>query len=224
MVMIKNLTHCILFKGLKNDDIASLFESIPYQIKKFQREDFIALADSEVKSLLIVIEGSVRGEMTDDSGKTIKIEDIESPNLLAPAFLFGMQNKFPVTIVANNQVSILYIQKPDFLKLLQSNSKILSNYLDNICNRAQFLSGKIKFLSFQTIKGKLAHFIIQMANKSGKEEFIMQKSQNELAEMFGVTRPSLSRALREMDKDELVHADGKHIKILDREGLLDLLK
>jgi CRP-like cAMP-binding protein len=222
--MLKNLSQCIIFNGLKNSDIETLFESIPYKIKKFQKEDMIVQADAEVKNLLIVIDGSVRGEMTDVSGKTIKIEDIESPNLLAPAFLFGMQNRFPVTLVANKAVSILFIQKADFLKLMQSNTKILSNYLDNICNRAQFLSGKIRFLSFQTIKGKLAHFFIQLANKSGNEEFIMQKSQNELAEMFGVTRPSLSRALREMDKDELIHADGKHIKILDKEGLLDLLK
>ncbi len=222
--MLKILKQCILFNSLKNNDIEHLFEHIHYQIKKYQKEDLITTADDEVKCLFIVLEGTVRGEMTDFSGKTIKIEDIECPNLLAPAFLFGQHNKFPVTIIANMQVSVLSIQREDFINLLQSNSKILINYLDIISNRAQFLSNKLRFLSFQSIKGKLAHFFLQLSLKNNSDEFISTKSQNELAEMFGVTRPSLSRALREMHKDDIIVAEGKQIRILDKPALMNLLK
>jgi CRP/FNR family transcriptional regulator, dissimilatory nitrate respiration regulator len=221
---MQNLVNCLLFKGLNSNEIEDLFLKIPYQIKNYKKEDPITFADTEVKCLLLLSDGSVRGEMTDDSGKTIKIEDIEAPNLLAPAFLFGSQNKFPVTIIANADSKIMSIQKLDFIKLLQSNGLILTNFLNNISNRAQFLSGKLKFLSFQTIKGKLAHFFIQIAKNKDNDEFILSKSQNELAEMFGVARPSLSRAIREMNKEGLIMAEGKNIKILNKQGLMNLLK
>jgi CRP/FNR family transcriptional regulator, dissimilatory nitrate respiration regulator len=222
--MLKNLEKYILFNGLKINEIEELTAKYSFQSKKYQKEDLIATADDEVTSLLIIIEGSVRGEMTDGSGKTIKIEDIESPDLLAPAFLFGNQNRFPVSIIANNSAIVIHIQKVEFLKLMQSNSLVLSNFLDNISNRAQFLSGKLKFMSFQTIKGKIAHFFLQISKKTGKDEFICPKSQNEMAEMFGVARPSLSRAVRDMDNDGLILANGKNIKIMNKAGLKSLLK
>ena len=53
------------------------------------------MAGDPVANLLIVLSGSVRGEMIDYSGKTVKIEDIEAPKPLAAAFLFGKENRFP---------------------------------------------------------------------------------------------------------------------------------
>jgi CRP/FNR family transcriptional regulator, dissimilatory nitrate respiration regulator len=219
-----NIKNCQLFNGLTISQIGHILGRTTYRVRKFGKDDLIALAGTEVDSLLILADGSVRGEMTDDSGKTVKIEDIESPSLLAPAFLFGQQNQFPVTIIANKPSSVMYLLKHDFLKLMQSEPLILSNFLCNISNRAQFLSGKLKFLAFHTIKGKLAHFFLQVSKKTGKDEFVLPKSQNELSEMFGVARPSLSRSIRELHHEGLVLAEGKKIKILNREGLLKLMR
>ena len=51
--------------------------------------------------LVILTQGSVRGEMIDYSGRLIKVEDIAAPRALAPLFLFGEENRFPVEVTAN---------------------------------------------------------------------------------------------------------------------------
>lgn len=222
--MYKNIEQCILFRGLSPEQVDELLHSITFREKIFRKDEFVATSDSEVRELFIVVEGSVRGEMTDFTGKTIKIEDIESPRMLAPAFLFGMNNRYPVDIVANENSTIISLSRDSFLALLQTNKLVLTNYLNSISNRAQFLSNKIKFLSFQTIKGKIAHLLLQIRQKAGKDEFMLPKSQNELSEMFGVARPSLSRAMRELHDEGIIEADGKNIKILDKERLSSLLR
>lgn len=222
--MYTNIEKCILFNGLTNDQINELLLSISYKEKSYKKSEVIANSQDEVRALLIVVEGSVRGEMVDFSGKTIKIEDIESPRMLAPAFLFGKNNYYPVDIVANEACVILTIPKESFLQLLQENVRVLSNYLNSISNRAQFLSNKIKFLSFQTIKGKIAHYLLQLMKLKNSETFTMTKSQNELSEMFGVARPSFSRALRELDSDGLIKAEGKNISILNKTKLSAYLR
>jgi len=222
--MDANLTSCSLFKGLNANDLNGLFVDIPFQEKKYNKDEIIVHAETEVKTLLILVEGTVRGEMMDFSGKTVKIEDIESPNLLAPAFLFGKNNKFPVTIIANVKVSVLNIQKHDFVKMLQKSEIVLNNFLDNISSRAQFLSAKLRFLAFQTIKGKIAHYMLEISKKTGTNEITLPKSQSQLAEMFGVARPSLGRAIRELDQEGLIRANSKNIVILDKERLGKLLK
>jgi CRP/FNR family transcriptional regulator, dissimilatory nitrate respiration regulator len=222
--MHEKLKECNLFRGLAEEQLVELFSSINYKEKKYKKDEIVAHSDDECRHLLIVLEGSVKGEMVDFSGKTIKIEDIESSHTLAPAFLFGQNNRYPVTIVANNNASILSISKDSFVEILMSNKLVLTNYLNNISNRAQFLSNKIRFLSFQTIKGKIAHYLLQVRQKLKSDEFIIPKSQNELSELFGVARPSLGRAMRELDNEGFIKADGKHIKIIDKEGLSGLLR
>jgi CRP-like cAMP-binding protein len=222
--MYENLEQCILFKKLNNNQITELLFSIPTKERKFKKEQIVVDSEDEVRQLMIVVEGSVRGEMIDFSGKTIKIEDIDSPRMLAPAFLFGQNNRYPVDIVANKDSTILSIPKNSFLNLLQNNQQVLHNFLNSISNRSQFLSNKIKFLSFQTIKGKIAHYLLQQMKKRNSTEFDVPNSHQELAEMFGVTRPSLSRAFREMHADGVISAEGKRIKILDKHEISTYLR
>jgi Mn-dependent DtxR family transcriptional regulator len=47
-------------------------------------------------------------------------------------------------------------------------------------------------------------------------------TQNDLADFFGVARPSVARALRELKDDGYLLKSGKHIKILNKKGLGDL--
>jgi CRP-like cAMP-binding protein len=119
------------------------------------------------------------------------------------------------------EVELLLIDKPEFLKLLQNNNTVLVNFLNLVSNRSQFLSEKIRFLTFKTIKGKLAHYILQKAGKD-VTSIVMDKTQNEMAEFFGVARPSIGRALSELEEAGLIEVNRKKILILDKEGLADL--
>lgn len=212
------LSKAQLFRGLSPGDIETTLSDTPFRIKKFLEGALIAQSGEVVTSLIIVLTGAVKGEMTDDAGKVIKIEDISAPGALAAAFIFGNGNRFPVNVVAISDVEILSIVKPDFLKLLMGNSLVLVNFLNMISNRSQFLSEKIKFLSFKTIKEKLAHYIIQRAENDGTTVFL-DKTHNDLADFFGVTRPSVSRALGEMQQEGYIEVSAKVIRILNKSGL-----
>ena len=223
MVQTQLISQSPIFRGISEVELFGLFKQIHYQIKTYQKNDLIVTGGDICDRLLIIQLGSVKAEMINYSGKTIKIEDIEAPRPLATAFLFGNENLFPVTVSANNQVEIISIHKEEFVKLLQLNSLILNNYLNAISTRAQFLSQKLKFLSFKTIRQKVAHFLLE---KAGDRFLIMeiQQSQEQLAEMFGVTRPSLARTLGEMVREGLIETQRRTIKILDKDRMNQLLK
>jgi CRP/FNR family transcriptional regulator, dissimilatory nitrate respiration regulator len=215
------LTNAPLFKGLTPEEIELMLSEIPHRIRKFQEGTMISQSGEPVSSLLIVINGVVKGEMVDYAGRVIKIEDIPAPGALASAFMFGNRNRFPVNVVAVSDVELLLIEKPNFLKLLMKRDFILVNFLDMISNRSQFLSEKIKFLNFKTIKGKLAHYILQKAGAEGIS-ISLDMTQNDLADFFGVARPSVARALKELEVEFYIEAKGKKVKIIDKVGLADL--
>lgn len=212
-----------IFRGISPEELQKLFSQIHYQVRTYQKNDLITASGEICDRLLIIQKGNVKAEMNDYSGKTIKIEDIEAPRPLATAFLFGKENRFPVTVSANTEVEIVSIPKLEFVKLIQVSSLILNNYLNSISTRAQFLSQKLKFLSFKTIKQKIAHYLLEQAGDRLQTVEIKQ-SQEQLAEMFGVTRPSLARSLGEMNQEGLIETQRRSIKILDKNRMNLLLK
>lgn len=65
---------------------------------------------------MILLKGSVRGEMIDYSGRLIKVEDIIAPRAIAPLFLFGADNRYPVEVTANEATEVFEIPKESVLK------------------------------------------------------------------------------------------------------------
>lgn len=222
--MHENIINCPLFNGLHKVVIEKLLSDIFFKEKTFEKDDIIAYQNDKVESLIIIVEGSVRGEMIDFSGKSIVIEEIEAPRPIAPAFIFGKENTFPVNVIAQTEGKIAIFPKDSLLKLMQRNDRFLTNFLNSISNRAQFLSYKIRFLSFHSIKGKFAFYILDLAKNNQENTIRIPVSQNKLAELFGVTRPSLGRAIREMHNDGIIFAKGKNIEILNTYDLYDLMK
>lgn len=215
---INTLNMCPLFRGIDLEEIERILTGIRKKIKKFKAGSVIVTADEPVSSLMIVQGGTVKGEMVDYSGHVIKIEDIPAPGLLAPAFIFGSRNRFPVNVVSVTDAEILILEKPDFLMLLSKNEIVLGNFLNLISDRSQFLSEKIKFLNFKTIKGKLSQLILQKAGDS-RNVISLEMTQNDLADFFGVARPSIGRALGEMEEEGVLNVKAGQITILDRKML-----
>jgi CRP/FNR family transcriptional regulator, dissimilatory nitrate respiration regulator len=223
MIDFSLLSLCPVFRGISEVEAGKLMDKIHYQVRKFRKDEVVVLAGDTVQDLLIVLSGSVRGEMIDYSGKTVKIEDIEAPKPLAAAFLFGKENRYPVTVTANKNARILAIPVSEFLKILQLNTILLRNYLNSISSRAQFLSQKLHFLSFKTIKEKVAHFLLQQAGDR-YHSFELKNTQQQLADLFGVTRPSLARVLGVMQSDGLIKIEKKTVTLLDKNALNELLQ
>lgn len=223
MIDFQVLAQCPVFKTIHEEELKSLLDKIHYQIKNFSKDSVVVFSGEWVSHLFIILEGSVKGEMIDYSGKTIKIEDIEAPKPLATAFLFGKENKYPVTVTANNEVQILAIPVEEFLKLLQLNTQILKNYLHIITTRAQFLSQKLHFLSFKTIREKVAHYLLQQAGDN-LHSIELKNTQQQLADLFGVTRPSLARVFGEMQKEGLIKMEKKTVTLANKMKLNELLK
>ncbi len=220
MDWIEKVVVCPVLKGVDTKRLRKIFSEVQYQVIKFSSGEIIAHQDDEVRCLMILLKGSVRGEMTDFSGRMIKIEDIQAPKPIAGAFLFGSQNVYPVDIIANEDCIILKVYREEFLKLLQLCPTVQLNYLNLVSSKAQFLSNKIKFLSFKTLKGKISHYILQLeGNDEGN--LILPQSQQILADLFGVARPSVARAFGQMESEGIFELKNRQVKVLDRDKLLE---
>ncbi len=220
--MYNRLLFCPLFKGISPEQTEHLLKTNAHQIISFHDREIIEFRGNKTDNLWIILEGKVKGEMIDESGKLVKIEDISSPMPLAIAFIFSEQNLFPVNISANESVKMLRIPKSSVINMMQKNQQFLQNFLTMISNKAKFLSDRIYFMSFKTIRQKIAHYIIDEAGK--ENSFVLKSTQQELSDFFGIARPSLGRVFSEFEKNNIIKIDKKKVEIINRNALIEALK
>jgi CRP-like cAMP-binding protein len=208
-----------LFKGLTIVELNSLFLRFQYHVISFRKGEILAQAGDDVNRIILLLNGYLQGEMIDLGGNTLKIEELESPQLVAAAFLFGPQNIFPVLLSAKTEGSMLVIPKKEFILLLSLEPRVMVNYLNIVSGKAQFLSGKITFLSLKTIKEKIAYFLLQKMKNGGSNIIGVEQTQTNLADLFGVTRPSLTRTILEMEKMGILTWSRNRVEITDLKQL-----
>jgi CRP-like cAMP-binding protein len=68
------------------------------------------------------------------------------------------------------------------------------------------------------LKQRLARWLLMMRDRG--DDDALQITQNLLAEMLGVQRPTVTNAAREMEHAGLIARGRRHVSILDRQGLM----
>lgn len=222
--MTPALTNNPLFRGITPEKLSANLEEISFHTHSYRKGEILARQGDVCNRLVILTKGSVRGEMIDYSGRLIKIEDIAAPRALAPLFLFGEENRFPVEVTANEPTEVIEIPKASVLELFRRNEQFLENYMNLSANYARTLSDKLFFMSFKTIRQKIASYLLRLCKQQQQLQITLDRSQQELSDYFGVSRPSLARELSHMQEDGMIIADRKQITILQKEWLIRLIQ
>ena len=222
--MIPVLVNNPLFRGITPERLFADLEEISFHTRSYKKGEILAQQGAVCNRLVILTKGSVRGEMIDYSGRLIKVEDIAAPRAIAPLFLFGEENRYPVEVTANEPTEVIELPKSSVLSLFRKNEQFLENYMNLSANYARTLSDKLFFMSFKTIRQKLASYLLRLYKQQQQTHITLDRSQQELSDYFGVSRPSLARDLAHMQEDGLLIADRKHITILQKEQLVRLIQ
>jgi CRP/FNR family transcriptional regulator, dissimilatory nitrate respiration regulator len=217
-----DLAACPVCSKLNIDNEEAFLDDLKYTIKTYGKNELVIRQGDVCDALYMLTQGSVKTEMITENGNILGIEIIKAPRPLAPAFVFSDNNHFPVDVTSLEEVEIMKIPKEEITRLMLTNPDFMTSFMTHNANRTQFLTNRLQLLSIKTIKGKLAHFLLESSPSDGKP-FEINRNQTELADFFGVARPSLARSLSEMEQECLINVNKKVYTILNSNGLRKLL-
>ena len=133
------LTKVSLFKGLNSEEIENYLTKIDFEIKNYKKNETVFFRGDALEKVIIIIGGTAHGEMQKFNGDTIIINQMKSGEVLASAFLFGKDNIFPVDLVTLENSKFLFFSKEKYLNLIQTDKRLLLNFINEISNRSQHL-------------------------------------------------------------------------------------
>lgn len=213
--MFEILTQSPLFHGLTASQIEELFVTASFSVDNYAPEAVIAHRDTAYSGLMIVLDGSVRGEVGTLKRRRI-IDSIPAPQPIAPAFLFGGYNRLPMDIVANEPTSMLTLHRGTIFEMMQENTVVLSNFIDIISNRANYFSRRIYTLSVLMVTEKVAIDILD----SAAGEQVANIDIDHIADHLKVTRNAVEQSIAEMSKRDIVRKiSDNQVEILNRQAL-----
>lgn len=224
IAMYDKLTECPLFRGMSAEQISSALscDGDNYILTDYAASDVIARRDTAYSGLMIIVEGRASGVITYSDGSISKVDSIESPGLIAPAFLFGGYNRLPVDVVADVSTKVMTLHRGFIFELMQENIIILSNFIDIISNRANIWSKKIYFLSFKSLKQKAASYLLD--HSSSDKNIVPMPDIAQIADVFASTRSALMTVLEGLERKGVIKINGNDIAILNRDAMHDILK
>ena len=211
-----------LFQGIERLRLIDVLEKISLHFEKYQKDDIIVQKGKDCRQLIFLLKGNVICETVDKSGKFSIYEKIKGQAVLYPAFLFGKDTRYPATIKAADNVSIMSVGKRQVFDLLREEELFLLNFLNIVSNKAQTSFDKITSLSGTDLKKNLAFFILSLTEK-GSSDIHIKSSQQDLADFFGVARPSLLKAVNELTEAGIIKYRRREITVLDMQKLSDIL-
>ncbi|MGH4117598.1 Crp/Fnr family transcriptional regulator [Clostridium sp.] len=206
-----------LFKDLSFEDLNHLFTKDLYEIKNYKKNSVIYFQNEKCTRFDIILKGTILVQKIDSNGNALTISDFTIGDVLGGNLLFSHKNFYPMTIIAKTDTIILHIKKDLILKLCQTNVVFLNNLLESISDKTLILTDKIKSLSMKTIRQCIIDFLIYESFSQSSNTIKLKYTKKELAEKFGIQRPSLSRELNKMKKDGLIKYDTHSITIIDIE-------
>lgn len=213
---------CTLFKGLGEKELEDILNYLKPRISQYSKGSVIAFEGDECLSLGIVITGSVEAQKIYSSGKTITMTKMGPGSMFGEAVVFTSAHQYPATITAVDKSAVVFIKSTDVIALCTRYPQVLKNFVENLSNRILLLNKKIRDLSYETLRQKIASYLLEEYKKQKRLTLKLPLSKKNLAEHMGVQRPSLSRELIKMREDGLISFQKDTVEILDVESLEDL--
>ncbi len=201
-----------LFADLSEDIINRFIRESVVYIRSFAVGN-IFLQGMPCEALYLLSDGTARATMASSEGKTVTIETMTAPHILAPSALYATENYFPVNIEAVAPCKIIFVNKNSFYDLMHRESIVMEAYIRILSDKSLFLSHKVNGFALQSLKGRLAEHLLSHNDK---------KTQQEIADILSVARPSLARVLADFISSGFVRMEGRHIVVTNREELRKL--
>jgi CRP-like cAMP-binding protein len=222
MDIIKHIGSIPFFEELPDEQIADLSMIVTDQ--EFQRGRVIFSEGDEGTGFYVVISGRVKIFKLSPDGKEQILHIFGPGDPFGEVAVFSGQH-FPANAEAMETSRLFFFPRDSFADLIKRNPSLALNMLAILSRRLRRFANLIDDLSLKEVPGRLAaHLLYLTGHKKGTAELELTITKSQLASLLGTIPETLSRILGKMSTQGFIETDGRRIKILDREALVDLVE
>lgn len=204
-----------IFKSIEPDVIAKYFSNNVLTVANYSPSTVIIDPEKNNTDIYVIVKGTVEIQCPSADHKVL-LKTSGPGTIFGLANLYAENETFPTIVCAKTLSEVLLIDKQIFKNMLESETKLMNNFLVFLSKKVIYLNKKIASYTVGNNEKKLAYFLFEN-ELNGTVSVNMSIS--DIAVMLDMGRASIYRAFDKLEADGLISRDGRSIRILNKEKL-----
>jgi CRP/FNR family transcriptional regulator, cyclic AMP receptor protein len=213
------LRNVPIFADLEEKDLLKIAKLGTRQ--KYKKGNIVVLEQESGAALFVIISGKVKVVRMDEEGREVIL------SMFGPGEFFGEMSLLDgmarsASVVATVKSELFMIHRRDFLELLHQFPTVAILLLAELAMRLRKADMQIKSLSLKDAAGRVANVLLILADdigifRKGKVEIDDLPLQQDIANMAGTSRETVSRMIHQFIEDGEVQLKGNKLTITNYE-------
>jgi len=210
-----------LLAELGADVLARLADRV--EQREVRRREVVYLPGDPGASLFFVNGGRVKISKVTCDGKALTLSYCGPSEIFGETCLVDGGARQEMAEAMENSM-ITELERSDFEKLLQIHPSLGFQMTQLLARRRLDLENKLEMLVFRDVTSKLAELLLNLAGEYGVDDsrgtlVALKITHQELANLIGSTRETVSLTLSQFKKKKLICTEGRKVIISDPESL-----
>ena len=196
------------------------------KVLQFKKGEVIFEEGQIVKGIYFVYNGTVKVHKKWGNEKELIIRFARRGSIFGHRGL-GLDPHYPISATAMEPMTACYIDLDFFQASLKVNPGFSHGLLLFFADELQESERKMRNLAHMQVKGRVAQALLSLQEQFGltpEGHVGLTLSRQDLASLVGATYETVFRIINELEQENLIRLDGKHITIADEGQLIRLTK
>ena len=206
-----------LFEEITPQERTKMLGCIGYHLERFRKGDIIAIEEENIRTVGIVLAGSVDMIKEDIWGNKVLVSRMGKNEIFGESFAWGKNKQSAVTFTVSEDAQVLVISLDRVMNGCSTtcpcHRQLAENMVHIIAEKNRELIRKIEIISKRTIREKLLAYLSSQAQIQNARYFEIPLGRTELADYLCVDRSALTRELTKMRDDGLIDYDKNCFRI-----------
>ena len=204
-----------IFSDLLPSDLNKIAERMV--LRAFTKGQMILLEDDLGQTFFVIAGGSVKITRLSDDGREVILAMLGESDFFGEMSLLDGAGR-SANVVALEASEVLTLARNDFLEILQDYPKISISLLEELTQRIRKSDQQIESLSLSDVEQRIGITLIRLAEELGtiKRGSVKIKDlpyQQDIANMAGTSRETVSRTFKLLEEKGLVTREGRKLTI-----------
>ena len=223
MNKIKLLQSVSLFWDLTEKELGYISEKMV--LRHYEAGQMILLEASEGEQCFFVTEGSVKITRLSKDGREVILAILNDGDFFGEMSLLDGESR-SANVIALDDTKVLTLNRNDFLLVIKEYPQIAIQLLKEMALRLRKSDRQIASLSLSDAEKRIALCILRIAEEQGviqKGHVSIPKApiQQDIANMSGTSRETVSRALKVLEKEGFIQRNGRELLINNYNKFID---
>ena len=206
-----------LFDGLSDRDLREL-ESIVRE-RSFRKNEVIFHAQEPGNALFVIKRGRVKISMDDRSGKETILRILEAGDFFGEMSLLDGEPR-SATVSSLEPCQALILSRDQFLQFIPRHPQVVLKMLTALSRRLRKADEKISRLVFADAYEKVASVLLDIIEERKiplniGTEIPLSLTRQDLAELAGLSRETLTRVIADFQRAGLVRIEGRRVSVVN---------